>query len=311
MLGYIIRRLLQGSIVIVLVSIATFGILQLAPGDPIYILIGETGGTQLTTEQIEAIRHQWGLDRPWYEQYFTWVGNMARGNFGQSVIRVGQPVRDMIWQAAPVTAKLNLIALVLAVAIAVPAGIIAGIKQYSIFDYASTIGATLGVSLPNFWVALMLIILFAAKLRWLPPFGLNSWKGYILPVLVLAAEQTAIVARIMRGTTIEAGGQDYVRTARAKGLAEATVLGRHVVRNALLPVVTVIGYRFAFLFSGTIVIETVFAVPGIGRLFIDSVYHLDYQVVQAIVLLLSILVVVANILTDLLYAVIDPRIRLS
>ena len=311
MIRYVIRRLLQGIIVLFLISVATFGILHLPPGDPIFVLIGETGNTQLTTEQIAAIRHYWGLDRPLYVQYLTWAGHMFQGNFGESVIQIGRPVSALLKQTAPVTLKLNAMALVLAIAIAIPAGILAGIKQYSIFDYLSTVGATLGVSLPSFWIALMLIIIFAAKLGWLPPFGISSWKGYILPVLVLATEQTAILARLMRSTVIETLGQDYVRTARAKGLRESAVLSRHVVRNALLPVITVIGYRLAFLLSGTIIIETVFAVPGVGQLFVNSVYHLDYQVVQAVVLLLSVLVVVANLLTDLVYAIIDPRIRLT
>lgn len=310
MLGYLVRRLLQGAIVIFLISIATFAIMQFAPGDPVYLLIGETGNAQLTTEQIEAIRHKWGLDRPWYEQYFTWASNMARGDFGQSVIRVGQPIGDMLLQAAPVTAKINLLALLISVGFAIPAGIVAGAKHYSVFDYTSTVGSTLGVSLPNFWIALMLIILFAVKLGWLPAYGIDSWKGYILPVLVLASEQTAVITRLMRSTTVEVLNQDYVRTARAKGLPGSVVLVRHAVRNALLPVITVIGYRIAFLLSGTIVIETVFSIPGIGQLFINSVYHLDYQVVQAVVLLLSVLVVVANLLTDLVYAYVDPRIRI-
>jgi peptide/nickel transport system permease protein len=305
-----VLRLLQGALVIVLISVLTFGILHLTPGDPILILIGETGRTQLTTAQIEAIRHYWGLDQPLYVQYFTWVGHMVRGDFGESVIRVGVPVRQMILEAAPVTVKINALALLLSIALALPAGILAGVKQYSLFDYAGTVGATLGVSLPNFWVALMLIILFALKLGWLPPFGVATWQGYILPVLVLSIEQLAVLTRLMRGTTIETLGQDFVRTARAKGLPERAVLGRHVVRNALLPVVTVIGYRLAFLLSGTIVIETVFAVPGLGQLFVNSVYHLDYQVVQAIVFVLTVLVVAANLLTDLVYAYIDPRIRL-
>ncbi|MGA7668796.1 MAG: ABC transporter permease [Nitrolancea sp.] len=310
MLRYVIRRLLQGFVVIFLISIATFGILHLTPGDPVYIMIGETGRTQLTPEQIDQIRHYWGLDRPLYVQYLTWVGHMVRGNFGESVIQVGTPVNTIIRRAAPVTFKLNAMALLLAIAIALPAGILAGIKQYSFFDYFSTVGATLGVSVPSFWIALMAIILFALKLGWLPPFGVSSWKGYILPVVVLSFEQMAIVTRLMRSTTVETLGQDFVRTARAKGLSESVVLLKHVVRNSLLPVVTVIGYRIAFLLSGTIIIETVFAVPGIGQLFYNSVIHLDYQVVQAVVFILSVLVVAANLLTDLVYAYIDPRIRL-
>jgi peptide/nickel transport system permease protein len=168
-----------------------------------------------------------------------------------------------------------------------------------------------GVALPNFWISLMLIIIFSLLLRWVPPFGLRSWKGYILPVIVLVTAQTATLTRVTRSATIEVLQEDYIYTARAKGLAERTVVLRHAVRNALLPVVTVIGLQVAFILSGTIVVETVFALPGIGRLFTDSVFRLDYQVVQSIVFLLSVLVVVANLLTDLVYVFIDPRIRIE
>ena len=308
MLRYLTQRLLQGILVIVLISIVTFAIMRLLPGDPVYLLLGE-GQIQITQEQIEAIRARWGLDRPYHEQYFIWVGNMLTGNFGTSLVRTGTPVRDMLLEAAPVTARLNLYALGLALLIAVPAGIIAGMYRNSIFDYSSAVGATFGVAMPNFWFGLMLIIVFSLWLRWLPPFGLRSWQGYVLPVIVLATEQMAVITRVMRASMIEVLGQDYVRTAQAKGLAQRAVIIGHAVRNALLPVVSVVGFQIAFLLSGTIVVETVFAVPGIGRLFIDSVFRLDYQVVQSIVVVLSILVILTNIVTDLAYAAIDPRIR--
>lgn len=306
MLRYAVVRLLQGIVVIFLVSIATFIIMQLAPGNPVDIMIGEA---QVTQAQIDAITKKWGLDRPWYEQYATWLFNVVRGDFGQSVIRTGVPVREMLLEAAPMTIRLNLLALVVAAMVAVPAGIIASVKRYSLFDYASMLGATLGVALPNYWVGLMLIIVFSLQLGWLPPFGSESLRGYILPVLVLAVGEMAVLARLTRGAMMEVLGQDYITTARAKGLRQGAVLRRHAVRNALLPVVTILGYRLAFVLSGTIVVETVFAWPGIGRLFIDSIYRLDYQVVQAIVLLLSTIVVLGNLLTDLAYAYIDPRIR--
>ncbi len=306
MLRYAVVRLLQGIVVIFLVSIATFVIMQLAPGNPVDIMIGEA---QVTQEQIDAITRKWGLDRPWYEQYGTWLLNVVQGDFGQSVIRTGVPVREMLLEAAPMTVRLNLLALAVAAMVAVPAGILASVKRNSLFDYASMLGATLGVALPNYWVGLMLIILFSLQLGWLPPFGSGSWRGYILPVMVLAVGEMAVLARLTRGAMMEVLGQDYITTARAKGLRYGVVIRRHAVRNALLPVVTILGYRLAFVLSGTIVVETVFAWPGIGRLFIDSVYRLDYQVVQAIVLLLSTIVVLGNLLTDLAYAYVDPRIR--
>lgn len=310
MARYIISRIAQGTLVIFLVSIVTFIVMRLIPGDPVFLLLGE-GQVQITEEQIAAIREKWGFDLPWHEQYLTWAGNMLRGDFGDSIIRTGVPVRDMIFEAIPVTLQLNGLALLVAIAVAIPAGIISGVRRNSAFDYTTAVGSTLGVALPNFWISLMLIVVFAVSLRWLPPYGLRSWQGYILPVAVLATEQMAVFARVMRGATVEVLNQDFIRTARAKGLREMLVVGRHAVRNALLPVVTVIGFQIAFLLSGTIVVETIFALPGIGRLFIDSVFRLDYQVVQSIVVLLSVLVVVANLLTDLVYAVVDPRIRVA
>jgi peptide/nickel transport system permease protein len=307
MLRYVSFRLLQGVLVIFLVSVTSFGIMQIAPGSPVDIMIGEQ---QVTQAQIDAINHKWGFDKPWYVQYYTWLGNVFTGDFGQSVIRTGVPVRQMIAEAAPVTLRLNLLSLLVSVLIAMPIGILAAIKRYSWFDYSSMIGSTLGIALPNYWVGLMLIIVFSLKLGWLPPYGSDSWKSYILPVSVLAAQEMAILARLSRGATSEILNQDYVTTARAKGLRESVVVSRHVFRNALLPVVTVLGYRIAFILSGTIVVETVFAWPGIGQLFFASIDRKDYQVVQAIVLVLASIVVVMNIITDLVYAYIDPRIRI-
>ena len=320
MLTYIARRILQGVVVIVLISVGTFVVIRLMPGDPTYLLLGE-GEIRISKEQMEAVRARWGLDRPHHEQFFIWAWNLLRGDFGDSLIRKGIPVRQMIFEAIPVTAILNVTSLALALLVAIPAGIIAGVRRNSPFDYSTAVGSTLGVALPNFWLALMLIVLFALYVpRWfgdlplvgrIPPFGLKSWQGYVLPILVLTTEQMAVLTRVMRASTLEVLTQDYVRTAYAKGLPNTIVLVRHAVRNALLPVVTVIGFRIAFILSGTIVVETVFAIPGIGRLFTDSIFRLDYQVVQSLVVVLAVLVVAVNLLTDLTYAIIDPRIRIN
>ena len=234
-----------------------------------------------------------------------------RGDLGDSLIRRGVPVRQMIFEAAPVTLRLNAYALVVAMLVALPVGILAGVKRNSLFDYVSATGASLGVAMPNFWLGLMLIIIFAVPISWLPVFGLKKWQSYILPCVVIATGQTAVLTRVMRSSIIEVLQEDYVRTAYAKGLATRVVMLRHAVRNALLPVVTVIGFQIAFILSGTIVVEQVFALPGIGRLFIDSVFRLDYQVVQSLVVFLAVIVVAMNLITDLLYAFIDPRIRIS
>ena len=310
MLLYIIRRLLQGLLIIFLVSVITFVIMRLLPGDPVQLLLGE-GKIKMTNELRAAIHAKWGFDKPYYEQYWIWLSSLIRGDFGESLVRPGVPVRQMIVEAAPVTAFLNLISLAIAAAIAIPAGILAGVKRNSFFDYVTAFFSTLGVSLPSFWVALMAIILFAVELNLVPVYGLKSWKGYILPVAVLATEQMALLARVMRGATIDTLSQDYVRTARSKGLSERLVVVRHAVRNALLPVITVLGLSIATILSGTIVIETIFAIPGMGRLFIDSLGRLDYQVVQSLVVVFTVLVVLSNLLTDLIYAFVDPRIRLE
>jgi peptide/nickel transport system permease protein len=307
---YLFVRVVQGIAVVLIISIATFIIMRLLPGDPVAILMGE-GKVHISLEQQERIRAKWGLNQPWTVQYWKWLTNMLRGDFGDSIVRPGVPIGKMLAEAAPVTAKLNVMAIGFSLFLAIPAGILAGVKRNSIFDYGTVVGATFGVSLPNFWVGLMLIVIFAAWLKILPPFGLDSWKGYVLPVAVLMNANMAIFSQVMRSGTIEVMGQDYVRTARAKGLSERTVIVRHAVRNALLPVVTVVGMQIAFILSGTIVVETVFALPGVGRLFTDSVFRLDYQVVQSLVFLMTVIVVVMNLLTDLVYAVVDPRIRIA
>lgn len=306
MFTYMVQRILQGVVVLFLVTLLTFGIMQAAPGDPVDLMVGEA---QITEEEFQRIRDKWGFDRPWYEQYVTWMYNFVQGDLGRSVVRTGVPVHEMVLEAAWPTLQLNILAMIFATAVAIPAGVFAAVKRYSIFDSSTMIWASAGVALPNFWIGLMLIILFALTLGWLPSYGSGSWKHFIMPVTVLAINETALLTRLMRGTTLEVMNQDYVTTARSKGLRENAVLVRHIVRNAMLPSVTVIGLRVAFLLSGTIVVETIFAWPGIGQLFITSVNRLDYQVVQAIVVLFTLFVVMANIITDLIYAVIDPRIR--
>ncbi len=221
MARYIVVRVLQGIVVVWVVTLMVFTILHLTPGDPVDLIIGEA---KTSPEQREAIRHFWGLDQPIHVQYLTWLGNIVRGNFGESIAFGGRPVSDLLLAAAPNTLKLNVLALVISLVIAIPAGIFAAVERYTFFDASTTIFATLGISIPNFWLGLMLIILFALKLRWLPPFGSAGWKAYILPVFVLATEQMALLARLSRATTLEVMNQEYVTTARAKGLAERAVL---------------------------------------------------------------------------------------
>jgi peptide/nickel transport system permease protein len=308
--SFLTFRIFKGLLVVVLISLVTFGIMRLIPGDPVQLLLGD-GSIPITQDQIAAIRSKWGLDLPLHQQYLVWAGNLLRGDFGTSLMRTGVPVRQMISEAIPVTALLNLFAVSLAIVVAVPLGIAAAVRRNSPIDYLANVLSALGIATPNFWLSLMLIVVFSLYLGWLPPFGLRSWAGYIMPVVVIATEEMAVLMRITRGAVLELLPQDFVRTARSKGLSERAVLYRHVVSNTLLPVITVIGFRIAFILSGTIIVENVFALPGIGRLFVDSVLRLDYQVVQSLVVVFALLVVIVNLLTDLVYALVDPRIRIS
>ncbi len=308
MIPYITKRLLQGIVVLFLVSLLTFFVMYFMPGDPARTMVGQG---YVTETQLEAIRDKWGLNDPWYVRYGTWMSNVLTGDLGTSMMRPGMTIGQMIGDAASMTIRLNALSFIISLLVAVPIGVLAATKRYSLFDYGSMLGSTLGVAIPNYWIGLMGIVIFSVQLGWLPPYGSDSWRGYVLPVIVLSIEEMAALARLTRGATIEVLGQDYVTTARAKGLSQRIVIARHVVRNALLPVVTLLGYRMAFILSGTIVIETVFAWPGLGRLFFQAITSQDLQVVQAIVLLLTSIVVVMNILTDLTYAVIDPRVRVS
>ncbi|MGC4108256.1 MAG: ABC transporter permease [Thermomicrobiales bacterium] len=308
MVSYIVKRLIQGVIVLFFVTLLTFFVMYFMPGDPARQMVGQA---YVTEAQLDAIRDKWHLNDPWYTRYWTWVSNAVQGDFGTSMMRPGVEITDMIGQAAGMTLRLTAISFTLSLLIALPVGVLAAVKRYSWFDYLSMLGSTVGVAVPNYWIGLMAIILFSVKLGWLPPYGSGSWQAYILPVVVLSIDEVAGLARITRGATIEVLGQDFVTTARAKGLTNASILWRHVVRNTLLPVITIIGYRAAFILSGTIVVETVFAWPGMGRLFYQAITSQDLQVVQAVVLLLTSLVVIANILTDLTYAFIDPRVRIT
>lgn len=308
MISYLIKRLLQGGLVLFLVTFFTFTVMYFMPGDPARTMVGQA---RVTEEQLELIRDKWDLNDPFLERYWSWMSNLLTGDLGTSMMRPGQAIGDMIQSAAWMTFQLTSLAMLISLAVAIPIGVLAATKRNSVLDYISTFSSTLGVAIPNYWIGIMAIVFFSVQLGWLPPYGADTWKAYLLPVIVLSIEEMAAVMRLMRATTIEVLGQDYVKTAQSKGLKQNVILTKHVVRNALLPVITLIGYRMAFILSGTIVIESVFAWPGMGQLFFDAISNKDMQVVQAIVLLLTGVVVIMNIITDMMYAVIDPRVRVK
>lgn len=312
MAGYALRRLLASVPVLLLVTLISFSIMLLVPGDPAATI----AGAGATDAEIRAIRAQLGLDRPFIEQLFAWYGGLLRGDLGRSIL-LNRPVWQAVVERLPITLPLAFFALVLTVLVGVPAGVIAALRANTWVDQAVTGLALLGVSLPSFWLALMLIVLFAVHLDWLPtggfvPFAQDplAWaRSLVLPSISLALLQIGLLARITRSAMLEVLRQDFVRTARAKGLPGWMVIGKHALKNILVPVVTVIGISFGLLLSGSIVIETVYGMPGIGRLMANAIFGRDYPVIQGGLLLTGVMLVLVNLVVDILYAVIDPRVR--
>jgi peptide/nickel transport system permease protein len=303
---YTLKRLLASIPVLFIVTLTVFAVLHMAPGDPALIMAGPQDATP---EVLAQIRKDWGLNDPLPVQYLHWVGRMAHGDFGSSMAYNKMPIIDLLKVSVPKTLNLNLAVIGFGLLVAIPAGVIAATHQYSLLDNVVSFFSLLGISMPNFWLALMMMILFSATLHWLPLAGATTWKHYIMPTIALGSSFAGGMAQIIRSSVLEALSNDYVRTARAKGLAERAVLFKHVLKNAAIPIVTYLGFRFAFLMSGLVVVETVFAWPGMGRLAAEALFRRDYFVVQATVLIGAVTVIAANIIVDLLYGALDPRIR--
>jgi len=301
---YILRRLLYAIPVMLVVSLIVFGILHIAPGDPATMLAGEDA----RPEDVAAIKANYGLDQPLYVQYGVWLGNALRGDFGRSIV-TRRPVMDEIATRLPSTVQLAVSALFLAVIVGMIVGVISATRQYSALDHGVMVLALLGVSMPVFWLGLMLIMIFAVELRWLPTGGTGTIQQLVLPAVTLGAASTAIIARMTRSSMLEVVRQDYIRTARAKGLMERVVLVRHALKNALIPVATVVGIEFGYLLGGAVITETVFSRPGLGRLLVTSINSRDFPVVQGTLMLLAGSFVLVNLLVDILYGFLDPRIR--
>ena len=301
---FILQRFFLALLTLLGITIIVFSLMHLAPGDPVTTIAGRETDPKI----VAAIREEWGFDQPVFIQYFTWLSKALRGDFGMSFIN-RMNVVELIGTRLPYTLKLNLVASVIGLAIAFPVGIIAAVKKYSIFDYISTFLALLSQSMPSFWLSLMMISFFTARLGPLPSSGSETWKHYIMPATVLGTTWAAGLTRMIRSSMMEVLTEDYVRTARAKGLKESVVVYRHALRNAMVPIATSLAYWIAYLVTGSVIVEVIFALPGIGRLMISSLNNRDYFVVQAVILLTSSAVLVANLAVDVLYVVIDPRIR--
>ena len=329
---YLIRRLVLTIPVLLGVSIIVFSIMHVIPGDPVQLIFSGTGAN---LEQRQAMRHALGLDRPLPVQYAYYVANAIRGDLGQS-IQFKQPVIELILERMPATIELTVASLFIALIVAFPVGVISAVKRNSIVDRVAMTVTTLGISLPTFWVGIMLIMLVSVNLGWLPGFGrigyeanlekvigfhlidsLLTWNipafknalvHLILPALVLGIASATFTTRLIRSCVLEVIGEDYVITARGKGLPEKVILNRHVLRNAIIPVVTLIGVMIGSLLSGAVVTETIFAWPGIGRLVIQAINNRDFPVVQGVVLFFALIRITTNLMTDVLYVMLDPRI---
>lgn len=317
MQAYILKRCLLFIPTLLMATLVAFLLLRVIPGDPALVkLAGDTGDASFTPAELHALRVKLGTDKPLYVQYGEWVWGMARLDFGESMFFETPVVNDLATKL-PITLELTVLAMLIATIIAVPLGLISAIKQDTPADYLARVISIGGVALPNFWVGILIVYFLVLWFNWMPPLGYASlwddpWTNlqqFIFPALALGFYQMAFTARVTRSSMLEVYREDYTRTARGKGLAERVVILRHALKNALLPVVTISGYQFGRLLGGTVVIETIFMIPGMGKLLIDSVFHRDYTEVQAIVMVITVIVLLLNLALDLVYGWLNPRIR--
>src|SRR5437867_1040209 len=315
---YALRRTLLFIPTLLVATILVFTLFWIVPGDPALTILagGEGDSGAVVPEQLQQLRQTLGLDRPIYVQYASWLTNALRGDLGTS-LWYKTPVWNQVKDRFLVTMELAVMAIVLAIGAAVPLGVISAVKQDTGLDYLSRIFSSIGIALPTFWLGILIVYAFASFFEWLPPLGYAAlWddprlnlQQLILPALTLAFNDLAFTARVTRSSMLEVMREDYLRTARAKGLVELRVIGRHALKNALLPVLTVSGYQFARLLGGVIIVESIFVVPGMGTLLIESIIHRDFIVLQAIVVLIAAVILILNLLIDLSYGVFDPRVR--
>jgi ABC-type dipeptide/oligopeptide/nickel transport system permease component len=304
--GYLARRLLHSVLTLVGVSLAVFLVLRIIPGDPARLLLPEGA----SPDQIAGLRAKLGLDQPLPVQYVIFLRDAVRGDFGRSY-QYDEPALGIALEKLPATAELTTYALLFAIVVAVPIGVLAAARRQTVFDYGTMVFAFLGQSMPSFWLGIMLILILAVGFRLLPTSGRGTWQHLIMPTLTLASFQMALIARLVRSSMLEVLREDYVRTARGKGLTASTVVFRHALRNGIIPVVTVVGLQFGTLLGGAVITETIFNWPGVGKLVIDAIYIRDYPIVQAVLVVSAASFVLINLLIDITYSYLDPRIRYS
>lgn len=304
MTKYIIKRLIFIIPTLLLVTFIVFSIMALTPGDPGRLILGPNAPQAAVNDMNEQL----GYNKPFLVRYINYIGDILHGDFGNSY-RNNRPVFEEIFNRFPVTLRLSVLSIILTSAVGITVGIISAVRQYSLVDYCCSVAAMLMSAIPVFWFGLMMILLFSLKLGWLPPNGVENWKGYVLPVIAISLPYSALVMRMTRSAMLETIRQDYIRTARAKGAPERQVVLRHALKNALLPVITVIGTTFGLALGGAVLTETVFTIPGIGTLIVDAIRKKDIPQVMAAIIFLSSMFCLVILLVDLLYAFIDPRIK--
>ncbi len=325
MLAYALRRLLLAMPLLLGITFVSFAVIHLAPGDPVELQTGDMS-MQQSAQAYQELRKLYGLDQPLHVQYWNWLTRIVRLDFGRSFAPDGRPVLNKIAERLPITLMLNLVEMIIILVLAVPIGILSATRQYSLFDKVTTVFVFVGFATPDFWLALLLMILFGVQLDWLPVSGLRSlnWEylsfwgrqwdflsHLALPILVATFGGLAGFSRYMRQSMLEAIRQDYIQSARAKGLAERVVIGKHALRNAMLPIVTVLGLSLPGLIGGSVIVESIFAIPGMGQLMVQSVFQRDYPVIMGNLVIVSVLTLLANLAADLSYGLVDPRIRLA
>lgn len=316
MIQYIVRRLLYLIPVLVVMSVLIFSMVHMAPGDPVLVILNSSERATVSPEMIAQVTADLGLDQPLYKQYFSFALGLLRGDLGTSY-QLRKPVLEVVSSRIGATVQLALSSVALSLLLSIPLGIISAMRRGTLVDNFTTAFAVVGVSTPNFWFGLMVILLFAVKLGWLPSFGIgyasdglgSVLSHMVLPSLTLGLSLMAIVTRMTRSALLEVLGLDYIQTARAKGLAEPVVLRKHALRSALIPVITVVGLQFGALMGGAVVIETIFAWPGIGRLMITAIQRRDFPLVQGLTLIFTFGFVLVNLVVDVAYSFLDPRIR--
>jgi peptide/nickel transport system permease protein len=311
--GYVVRRILVAIPTLIGISIIIFLMVRLLPGDIIDVLLGSDQGA--TEEQREQAREQLGLTGSYAEQYWRWASAFVQGDFGFSY-RNTQPVSEILTNALPITLELTILGLLIATVIGIPLGVLSAVKRDSTHDYLARVTGLIGVSIPSFWLATLLLLFTSRVFGWVPPLNytpiyedpIENLSQFILPAIAISVFTLAVVMRMVRATMLEVLGQDYVRTARAKGVKRKVVISRHALRNALIPVVTVIGFEVGILMGGSAIVEIIFGLPGIGNTLINAIFNRDYPVVQAATMMIAVIFIFANLVVDLLYGVLDPRI---